>query len=388
MASEYSDYKFGTKAIHAGQTADQVSGAVIIPISLSTTFQQPSPGVNKGFEYARTGNPTRDAFEKNVAALENGKYGLAYASGLAATANILHLLQHGDELIVGDDVYGGTNRYFNRVLAPFAGIKPVFVDFNEEGAFEKAFNEKTKLVWIETPTNPTLKIFDIRAVAEKAHASQLIVVVDNTFASPYFQRPLDLGADIVMHSVTKYLNGHSDVVMGIVATNRDDLYTRLKYLQNAVGCIPSPFDSFLAIRGTKTLHVRMQRHEENAKKIATFLEGHPKVQRVLYPGLPSHPQHELAKKQMSGFSGMITFFIKGGIAESKRFLEALKIFALAESLGGVESLAEHPAIMTHASVPAEQRAKLGIDDTLVRLSVGIEDGDDLLNDIKNALDKV
>lgn len=341
------------------------------------------------FEYARTSNPTRKAFEDCIAKLENGKYGLAFSSGLGATTTLMHMLSPGDHVISVDDVYGGTQRYFRTIATKF-GLEFSFVDFNTNDGkdLESAFKENTKLVWLETPSNPTLTIFDIVKTAELAHKHGALLVVDNTFASPYFQRPLDLGADIVLHSVTKFLNGHSDVVMGAVVTSNDEVYDKMKYLQNSMGAIPSPFDSFLALRGLKTLHVRMQRHEENAKVVAAFLNEHPKIRKVTYPGLESHPQHELAKKQMTGFGGMITFYIDGGIDQARQFLENLKVIALAESLGGVESLIESPVIMTHASVPAEQRAKLGIDDSMIRLSVGIEEVEDLIADIKNALDKV
>jgi len=294
----------------------------------------------------------------------------------------------GDHVITVDDVYGGTNRYFNKVSAVASGLKFTFADFTKEGELEKAFTDKTKLVWLETPTNPTLKVIDIQKCAQIAHSHNALLVVDNTFLSPYFQKPLELGADVVVHSVTKYINGHSDVVGGVVVTSNEEVHTKLRFLQNALGAIPSPFDSFLVMRGIKTLHVRMREHEKNAIAIASFLEQHEKVQTVRYPGLLSHPQHEIAKKQQSGFGGMITFWLKGGLAESRRFLENLHIFACAESLGGVESLAEHPAIMTHASVAAEERQKLGIHDNMCRLSIGIEDLNDLLNDLKTALNAV
>jgi len=379
---------WATKAIHAGQPHDPNTGAVIFPISVSSTFAQASPGVNKGFEYARTGNPTRNAFEQCVAAVEGGKHGLAFASGLAATTTLLHLFSSGDHIVCIDDVYGGTNRYFNRICAPHSGIKFSMVDVNDPAKLEEAITPQTKLIWLETPTNPTLKICDIRAIADRAHKSNILVLVDNTFMSPYFQRPLELGADIVLHSVTKFINGHSDVVMGVIATNSDDLNKRLRFLQNGMGAVPSPFDCFLAMRGLKTLHVRMREHEKNAMAIARFLEAHPKIEKVIYPGLPSHPQHEIAKKQMSGFGGMITIYLKGGLDESRIFMENLKLFALAESLGGVESLVDHPGIMTHASVPLEQRAKLGIKDNLIRFSCGIEDLNDLIADLTQALNHV
>lgn len=386
--TSYSDKGFGTRAIHAGQEPEPTTGAVCVPISLATTFQQTSPGVHKGYDYSRSGNPTRAAWEACFAALEGAKYGLAFSSGLAATTTITNMLKAGEHIICIDDVYGGTNRFFNRVALPSMGITTTLVDFHQEGAIEAAVTDKTRMVWLETPTNPTLKITDIAAVAAICKAKGLILVVDNTFMSPYFQNPLKLGADIVVHSVTKYLNGHSDVVMGVLATSNDELYAKLKFLQNSIGAVPSPFDCYLAMRGVKTLHVRMRQHASNAQAVAEFLEKHPAVDKVTYPGLPSHPQHELAKKQMSGYGGMITFYLKGGLKESRVFLESLKLFALAESLGAVESLAEHPAIMTHASVPPEQRAKLGISDSLCRLSVGIEDIEDILGDLKQALDAV
>jgi len=385
MAEHVHEFKgFGTRAIHAGCHPDPHTGAVITPISLSTTFQQSSPGVHAGYDYSRSGNPTRDAFEKNIAALENAKYGLAFASGLAATSTITHVLHAGDHVVCMDDVYGGTRRNFTRIAARH-GLTFTYVDFSQPGALEGAITEKTKLAWLETPTNPLLKITDLAKVAEVTKKHNIIFVVDSTFMSPYFQNPLDFGADIVVHSVTKFINGHSDVVMGVLATNSESLYADLKFLQNGIGAVPSPFDCFLALRGVKTLHVRMKQHEENAKKVVKYLESHPKIDKVVYPGLASHPQHELAKKQMRGFGGMVTFYLKGGIAESRLFLEKIKIFALAESLGGVESLIELPSVMTHASVPAEERVKLGISDSLIRLSVGIEDVDDLIADIEQAL---
>mmetsp|Transcript_14679 Transcript_14679/g.20459 ORF Transcript_14679/g.20459 Transcript_14679/m.20459 type:complete len:398 (+) Transcript_14679:75-1268(+) len=379
---------FGTLAVHAGQPADPVSGAVIPAISLSTTFQQSSPGVHTGFEYCRTGNPTRNQYEALVAALEGGKYGVAFASGCAATNTILAMFSTGDHIITVDDVYGGTNRLFRKVSQPASGLQYSFVDLTKEEELEKAFTDKTKLLWIETPTNPTLKVIDIERAAKAAHARNVLVAVDNTFLSPFFQKPLSLGADIVVHSITKYINGHSDVVGGIVVTSNDDVYKKLKFLQNSMGAVPSPFDCFLAMRGIKTLHIRMREHEKNALVIANMLQASDKVEKVVYPGLPSHPQHEIAKKQQSGFGGMITVYLKGGIEQSRQFLENLKIFALAESLGGVESLAEHPAIMTHASVAPEERAKLGISDNMCRLSIGIEDINDLTKDLQNALNAI
>lgn len=387
-AASHSSTGFGTIAIHAGDQIDPRTGAVCVPISLATTYAQESPGVHKGYEYSRTGNPTRHAFEKCIAACEKAKYGLAFASGSAATVTVINMLNSGDHVISIDDVYGGTQRYFRRVALPCNNIQFSFADFTKPGALEAAFTDKTKLVWCETPTNPTLKIADIQEIARITHAHGALLVVDNTFASPYFQTPLDLGADIVYHSVTKYINGHSDVVMGVVATNNEEVYTKLKFLQNSIGAVPAPFDCYMALRGVKTLHVRMREHEKNAFAVATFLEAHSKVEKVVYPGLASHPQHDIAKKQMRGFGGMITFYLKGGLTESSQFLSALKLFVCAESLGAVECLAEHPAIMTHASVPAEQRQLLGISDNMVRLSVGIEDVSDIVGDLSQALDAI
>lgn len=340
-----------------------------------------------GYDYSRSGNPTRQSFEECIAACENAKYGLAFGSGLATLMTITHMLKSGDEVVSVDDVYGGTRRYFTRIASNF-DLKFSFVDMSTLDDLKKAMTDKTKMVWLETPTNPLLKVADIKLVADYVHSRGAFLVVDNTFMSPYFQNPLELGADIVMHSVTKYINGHSDVVMGVLATNNKDFYDKLKFLQYAIGAVPSPFDCFLALRGLKTLHVRMEQHQKNAFAICDFLTKHPKVDRVIYPGLPSHPQHELCKRQMKGFGGMVVFFLKGTIAESNKFLENIKIFALAESLGGVESLIELPSVMTHASVPPEERAKLGISDTLIRISVGIEDVSDLIKDISNALDKL
>lgn len=382
--SNASTWGFGTRAILAGQEPDPTTGAVVVPISLATTFLQDSPGVHKGFEYSRTDNPTRRAFEANVAACENARYGIGFASGSAATMTILHMLKAGDHVAAMDDCYGGTYRYFTKIATPM-GLNFSFADFSQEGEVEKILTDKTKLIWMESPTNPTLKLTDIRKVAEVAKKRNILLVVDNTFMSPYFQNPLDLGADIVVHSVTKYLNGHSDVVMGMVLTNSDEIKTRLRFLQNGIGAVPSPFDCFLAMRGMKTLHLRMREHAKNALHIAQFLESHPKVEKVIYPGLPSHPQHELAKAQMKGFGGMVTFYVKGELEQAKQFLENLHIFHLAESLGSVESLVDFPPIMTHAAVPKEEREKLGISDTLVRLSVGVEDLDDLVRDLENAL---
>lgn len=384
----YSSSGFATRCIHAGTRPDPITGALVTPLSLATTFAQKSPGEHTGYEYSRTGNPTRASFETTLAALENAKFGLAFASGSATTATITSMLSHGDHIISVDDVYGGTNRYFQKVAVPTMNLSISFVDFNTPGALKNAVTPRSKMLWIETPTNPTLKIQDIAAVAAEAKALGLIVVVDNTFATPYLQQPLNLGADIVVHSCTKYIGGHSDVVMGALCTNSEELYIKLKFLQNSIGAIPSPFDAYMAQRGLKTLHLRMQRHCENALKVATFLESHACVERVVYPGLPSHPQHALATKQMKGYGGMITFYLKGGMDESRVFLSALQLFALAESLGAVESLAEHPAIMTHAAVPADQRKLLGISDNMVRLSVGVEDIEDIVGDLTQAFDAI
>ncbi|SPQ93189.1 unnamed protein product (mitochondrion) [Plasmodiophora brassicae] len=383
------EQSLATRCIHAGQKADVVTGAVTVPISLASTFAQKSPGVHTGYEYSRSGNPTRKAFEDCIADLENGKYGFAFASGSAATSTILHLLQPGDHVVTVDDVYGGTNRFFNRVAKPCMELKFDFVDLSKPGSLQKAIvPPKTKMLWLETPTNPTLKIIDIAEAAEVAHRNGLIVVVDNTFMSPYLQSPLDLGADIVVHSVSKYINGHSDVVMGVAVTSNESIAERLSFFNNAIGGIPAPFDCYMAMRGAKTLAVRMDRHSQNAMIVAQFLESHEKIDRVVYPGLASHPQHDIALKQMRGFGGMITCYLKGGLAESRTFLENLHLFKCAESLGAVECLAEHPAIMTHASVPPEQRAVLGISDTMVRLSIGIEAVEDILADLRSALDAI
>lgn len=381
------DLLFGTKAVHAGQDPRQwTHRPVIPPISMSTTFMQTAPAEHAGYEYSRSGNPTRNCLEKCIAALEGAKYGLCFASGLATTLNLTYLLKSGDNIICFDDVYGGTNRYF-RVCAENMGVKTIFVDARNPENVRKAIKSNTKMLWMETPTNPTMKIVDIKAIADiaKNSSSSPILVVDNTFMSSYFQRPLQLGADIVMHSLTKYMNGHSDVVMGAIATNNEDLYKRLLYLQNALGAVPSPFDCFLVNRGLKTLHIRMERHMENGLAVARFLEKHPMVEKVLHPGLPSHPQHELAKKQCSGFSGMVSFYVKGGREEAQTFIKNLKYITLAESLGCVESLVEIPSLMTHQSVPEEQREKLGITDNLIRMSVGLEAKEDILNDLNQAL---
>ncbi|MBA3988649.1 MAG: cystathionine gamma-synthase [Idiomarina sp.] len=379
---------FATRTIHGGQAPDPTTGAVMPPIVTSSTYLQESPGVHKGFEYSRSHNPTRFAYERAVANLEGGTQGLAFASGMAATSTILELLDSGDHVVAMDDLYGGSFRLFDKVRERSAGLEFSYVDLADLDQVKGAFNAKTRMVWIETPSNPMLKLVDIAAVVElaKAHNPDMIVVVDNTFATPYNQRPIELGADIVMHSATKYINGHSDMVGGIaVVGDNADLAERMVFLQNAVGAVAGPFDSYLALRGVKTLALRMQQHNQSGLAIAKWLEQHPRVKKVIHPGLESHPQHALAAKQMQGFGGMISILLDGDIESARRFLEAVEIFALAESLGGVESLIEHPAIMTHASIPAENREKLGIHDNFVRISVGIEDTDDLIADLNQAL---
>jgi cystathionine gamma-lyase len=373
--------RFETLAIHAGQAPDPSTGAIMTPVYLTSTFVQDGPGVHKGYEYSRTRNPTRDALEGCLAALEGGRHALAFASGLAATDAALHLLSAGDHVLYSDDLYGGSYRIFDKVFRRL-GVTFEPVDMSDPRNVQRALRKETRLVWIESPTNPMLKLVDLAAVAAIARAHGARTVVDNTFATPFFQRPLALGIDLVAHSTTKYLNGHSDVVGGALVTSDDELHARLAFLQNAVGAVPSPMDAFLVLRGLKTLPVRMQRHAENALAIARFLEGHPQVERVAYPGLPSHPQHELARRQMSGFGGMLTFVIRGGLEAAAAFLKAVRIFACAESLGGVESLIEHPAIMTHASVPKETRDRLGIADGFIRVSAGIENVADLLADLE------
>jgi cystathionine gamma-lyase len=372
---------FETLAIHAGQRPDPTTGAIMTPVYLTSTYVQDGPGEHKGYEYSRTRNPTRDALEGCLAALEGAEHGLAFASGLAATDAILHLLEPGDHLLASDDVYGGTFRIFDKVFRRM-GIEFSYVDMSDPGNVERGLRQSTKLLWIESPTNPMLKIVDLSAVARLARGHGAKTVVDNTFATPFFQRPLEHGIDVVAHSTTKYLNGHSDVVGGAVMTSDAAVHERLRFLQNAVGGVAGPMDCFLVLRGLKTLHVRMERHAENALQLARFLEGHPQVERVIYPGLPSHPQHALAARQMRGFGGMLTFVIRGGLETARAFLKAVRIFACAESLGGVESLIEHPAIMTHASVPKETRERLGIADGLIRVSCGIENADDLVADLE------
>ncbi|MCM2323680.1 MAG: cystathionine gamma-synthase [Oligoflexia bacterium] len=375
---------FGTLAIHAGQDPDPRTGAVMTPIYQTSTYAQESPGQHRGYEYSRTDNPTRTAYQACVAALENARHALAFSSGLATTDAILHTLKPGDHVVSCDDVYGGTFRIFDKVYRKL-GIEFTFVDLSDLAKAEAAFRPNTKLLWMESPTNPMLKILDLATLAALARRKGALSVVDNTFMSSYFQKPLNLGADLVMHSVTKYMNGHSDVVGGVLATSNAQLYADLKFIQNAVGGVPAPMDCFLVLRGLKTLHVRMERHAQNAMELARYLEKHPKVERVIYPGLESHPQHAIARRQMSGFGGMITFFIKGGLPEARAFLEKVRLFTLAESLGGVESLIEHPAIMTHASIPVETRKELGIHDNLIRISAGIEDLADLKADLAQAL---
>jgi cystathionine gamma-lyase len=377
---------FATRTIHAGQHPDPTTGAVMVPIYATSTYAQESPGVHKGYEYSRSQNPTRQAFERCVADLESGERGYAFASGLAAISTVLELLNSGDHVIASDDLYGGSFRLFDKVRKRSAGLTFDFVDMSDIGAVEKAIKPNTKMIWVETPTNPTLRLADLAAIAKLAKKRGILTASDNTFASPYTQRPLEQGIDIVVHSTTKYLNGHSDIVGGcaVVGDNKD-LADRLAFLHNAVGAIQGPFDSFLALRGLKTLALRMERHCSNALKIARWLEGRKDVERVFYPGLESHPQHALAKAQMAAFGGIVTVVLKRDLAGTKRFLERCKLFTLAESLGGVESLIEHPAIMTHASIPEDQRKVLGISDALVRLSCGVEDADDLIADLERAL---
>lgn len=377
--------KFGTKAIHAGQEPDPTTGAIMTPIYQTSTYAQESPGKHKGYEYARTQNPTRHALEANLAALENAKFGRCYASGLAATDAILKTLLPGDEIISTNDLYGGTFRIFTKIYEKF-GLKFKFVDMKDLEAVKNAFSSSTKLVWIETPTNPMMNIVDIAAVAEIANGFNATTVVDNTFASPYLQNPLDLGADLVMHSVTKYISGHSDVIMGFVGTNDPLMDEKLGFVQNASGAVPGPQDCFLVLRGVKTLHIRMDRHCKNGELVANYLKDHQKVQHVYWPGFKNHPNHDVATKQMRNYGGMLSFILKEDSQDvAFKVLEKLKIFTLAESLGGVESLAGHPASMTHASIPREQRLAGGLTDSLIRLSVGIEDAEDLIADLEQAI---
>jgi len=385
MSKRRNRLAFSTRAIHAGQQHDPTTGAVMVPIYATSTYAQASPGVHKGFEYSRSQNPTRMALERCIADLESGTHGFAFASGLAAIATILELLDSGSHIIATDDLYGGSFRLFDQVRKRSAALHFSFVDMSDLAAIEASIRPNTRMIWIETPSNPLLRLADLAGIAGLAKKHRLIAVADNTFASPYTQRPLESGIDIVMHSTTKYLNGHSDIIGGCVVVNTDELGEKLRFLQNAIGSIAGPFDSFLALRGLKTLALRMERHCSNALAIARWLEKNSKVARVIYPGLESHPQHKLAKKQMSAFGGIVTFVVKGDLSATRRVLERTKLFTLAESLGGVESLIEHPAIMTHASIPAHKRDEIGISDSLVRLSVGIEDPDDLIADLDMAL---
>jgi len=378
-------YKFATKAIHAGQQPDPTTGAVMTPIYQTSTYQQASPGEHKGYEYSRGTNPTRKALEDCLAALENGQHGLAFSSGMAATDCVLRLLKPGDEVVTGDDLYGGSYRIFTKVYEAY-GITFKFVNTSDPDAVREAITDKTKLIWVETPTNPTLKIADVAAIGQVAKEKKVLYVVDNTFASPYLQNPLDLGADIVMHSATKYINGHSDVVMGALVMNSDELYKQLFFFYNAVGGTPGPQDSFLALRGIKTLHLRMEAHCANGRKVAEYLRNHPKVEKIYWPGFEDHPGHDIAKKQMRDFGGMISIVLKGAdLNETFRISSQFKVFTLAESLGGVESLINHPGTMTHGSIPKEIREKVGVVDNLIRISVGIEDADDLIADLEQAL---
>lgn len=376
---------FATRVIHAGQEHDPTTGAVMQPIYQTSTYAQESPGVHKGFVYARGANPTRFAYERCIADLENGTRGFAFASGMAAIATMLELFPAGSSVIAMDDVYGGTFRLFERVRRDSANLSFTYVDLTKPENFEAAITSETKLVWLETPTNPLLKIVDIEAIAKIAKKHGIVVGCDNTFASPYCQRPLDHGADIVMHSATKYLGGHSDVIGGVLVVNDMGLGDRLAFLQNSIGGIQAPFDSFLALRGLKTLALRLERSSSNAMALSQWLDAHPAIARVNYPGLKAHPGHDVARRQMDAFGGMVTIFLKGGLDAAKAMLERVELFTLAESLGGVESLIEHPGIMTHASIPPERRAELGVDDSLVRLSVGVEDFEDLRRDLDNAL---
>jgi len=376
--------KFSTKAIHAGQEPDPTTGAIMTPIYQTSTYAQTGMGEHKGFEYARTGNPTRSALEECIASLENGTHGLAFASGMAAESAVLSLLSAGDHMVSCDDLYGGSYRIFERIMSRY-NIETSYVPASTIAEYEKAIRPNTKLIWVETPTNPLLRLVDIQAVAEVAHRHNLLLVVDNTFSSPYFQQPLTLGADIVLHSTTKYINGHSDVVGGAVVTSNEQVYEALKFYQNAAGGVPGPFDVWLTLRGIKTLAVRMRQHEENARAVAHFLMEHKRVEKVYYPGLSSHPDYELAKRQMSGFGGMVSFQFKGTLADVEQIVRRFKVFTFAESLGGVESLVCHPASMTHGSIPRDIREARGLNDTLLRLSVGIEDIEDIIGDLEQAL---
>ncbi|QWT18714.1 PLP-dependent aspartate aminotransferase family protein [Bacillus sp. NP157] len=378
-------FGLGTRAIHAGQQPDPSTGAIMTPIYATSTYVQSSPGVHQGYEYSRTQNPTRMAYERCVADLEGGVAGFAFASGLAAAATVLDMLDAGSHVIAMDDLYGGTFRLFDKVRRRSAGLDFTFLDLNDEAALEAAITPRTRMIWAETPTNPMLKLVDLERLGRIARKHGVLLVVDNTFCSPMLQRPIEHGADLVLHSATKYLNGHSDIVGGVVVAANQDMAERMAFLQNSVGAVAGPFDSFLAMRGLKTLHLRMRAHCDSALELAGWLEAHPAIERVIYPGLASHPQHELAGRQMAGFGGIISAVVRGGLAPATRMLERCSLFALAESLGGVESLIEHPAIMTHASVPADTRARLGISDGLIRLSVGVEDIEDLRRELDAAL---
>ena len=388
FASKIRNMKFETKAILAGQEADKATGATVVPIYQTSTFTQEELNKNKGYEYSRIGNPTRNAFEVCLASLEEGKYGLSFSSGLAAEHAILFsLLRPGDHIIAPEDMYGGTYRLIKEIVEPY-NISCSLIDFTNLELIKQTFKPSTKMIWIETPTNPTLKIFDIAAISEISRRRNAISVVDNTFMSPHFQKPLTLGTDIVVHSSTKYINGHSDVIGGAVVLNDDELYKKIRFVQKTVGAVPSPFDAWLTLRGLKTLAIRMERHEKNAMIIARFLETHPNVEKVFYPGLETHQGYELAKKQMTGFGGIVSFMIKGGKNEANEFFKKLKIFQLADSLGGVESLVNYSAIMSHSSFPTDLRNKIGVTDNFIRISVGIENHEDLIEDIKNALDGI
>jgi cystathionine gamma-lyase len=384
MSSDSPETGFGTRAVHAGQEPDPSTGAIMTPVYMTSTYVQESPGVHRGYDYSRTINPTRVALEGNLAGLEGGKHGLAYSSGMAAATNAISLLSSGDHVVAGNDLYGGTYRVMREVFERF-GMAFTFADSSDEQALTDAFRPETKMLWIETPSNPLLRVTDIERCAAIARDRDALTLVDNTFVTPYLQQPLALGADMVLHSTTKYLGGHSDVVGGALVTNDDGLHDRLRFLQNSIGATPGPMDCFLVLRGTKTLHVRMDRHIENAQKIAAWLEAHKAVTKVLYPGLESHPQFALAQRQMSGPGGMVSFEVRGGIEGSRKVAESVRMFALAESLGGVESLLDSPAIMTHASIPPAERVAAGLNDGLLRLSVGIEDSDDLVADLERAL---
>ena len=384
MKKNLTNKGFATRAIHAGQNPDPTTGAIMTPLYLTSTYVQEAPGVHKGYEYTRTSNPTRKAYEDCLASLENGETGFSFASGCAATTTALHLLKSGDHVVVCDDIYGGSFRLFDKVIRN-NGIDFSFVDLTQVENCKAAIKDNTKMIWVESPTNPILKLINIRQIAEIAKPKDIILVVDNTFMTPYFQCPLNLGADIVLHSTTKYINGHSDIVGGALITSDPQLTDKIAFLSNSMGGVGSNFDAFLLMRSLKTLPVRMKAHQENAIELANFLNQHENVEKVLYPGLPSHPQYDLAREQMTGFGGMISFYIKGGLKESQAFFKSLKIFALAESLGGVESMANFPAVMTHASLPPESRKKLGIHENLIRLSVGIESLDDLVQDLEVSL---